>query len=351
MASRQLVRVPSKTKLTDSWQMKLLQIVKNNASRLFTPSTSNSWVAEIDRILYGHLMWVFDHAELTSEGFWGRSYLANGKLKDKNVFQLDQQCYPILELTEFLESASLESSQARRWGSIVDKILHVLLTRKAPNKWVFQTSETPGDDPVSMQYHFSSNVLVWHSLRKLAPHAQTLGITTPVHDWIDRVHHDTLESFTTTFNNKPIFAYLCDLDGSFEIYHDANDLPSVFAPDWSFCSREDPRWLNLFSFAFSSQNVRAYFPKGEYHGLGSIHTTHPWPLGDAQEMIFARVCGNKQKLEDARQRTLKKMQWDGSFAEANDEATGEVRSKHWFSWPGSVIAVLFIEWSSYMRIE
>ena len=334
------------TKLTSSWQMKFLRTVKDNAGRLFTPSTSDPWVTEIDRILYGHLVWIYNHAERTTEGFWGRSYLANGKLKDRHVFQLDQQCYPLLELAEFLESAALEPSQARRWGRIVDEILQVLLTRKAADKWVFQTCETPGDDPVSMQYHFSSNVLVWHTLRKLAPHAHTLGMTTPIHDWIDQIHVDTIEAFTTTYNNKPIFAYLCDLEGSFEIYHDANDLPSVFAPEWSFCSSDDPRWLNLFKFAFSSKNERAYFPEGEYHGLGSIHTTHPWPLGDAQEMIFARICGDKEQLEDAKERTLKKMQWDGGFAEANDEVTGEVRSKHWFSWPGSVIGAAFIEWSS-----
>src|SRR5271170_6099039 len=117
--------------------MRFLRTVKTYANDLFTSVASVEWIEEIDRVLYGHLVWIFDHAQRTTEGFWGRSYLANGALKDRNVFQLDQQCYPLLELAEFLEAAALEPSQARRWGRIVDDILQVLLTRKAADKWVF----------------------------------------------------------------------------------------------------------------------------------------------------------------------------------------------------------------------
>jgi uncharacterized protein len=325
--------------------MRFLRTVKKHANKTFEQSSYLDRVMEIDRVLYGHLVWIFDHAERTEDGFWGRSYLANGALKDRDVFQLDQQCYPLLELSEYLDSEKLASSKAHQWGRTVDEILQVFLTRRSPDKWVFQTNETPGDDPVSMQYHFSSNVLLWHTLRRLAPHADTLKLFTPINEWIDSIHRDTLDAFTTSHNGQPIFAYLSDLEGSFEIYHDANDVPSVFAPKWSFCSSKDPRWLNLFNFAFSSENKRAYFPNGDYYGLGSVHTAHPWPLGDAQEMLFADVIGDVEKLQKARENVLKKMQWDGGFAEANDEFTGEVRSKHWFSWPGSIIAAAFIEWS------
>jgi len=295
-------------------------------------------------MLYRHLVWIYDRAERTDEGYWGRSYLATGALKDKTIFQLDQQCYPLLELAEYLDSESISPEKAHQWGATIDSILDVLLQRRASDKWVFQTNETPGDDPVSMQYHFSSNVLVWHALRKLVPHAETLGLRKPIKDWIDLIHRDTLEAFTATHNGEPIFAYLCDLQGNYQIYHDANDLPSVLAPEWSFCKANDPRWLNLFKFAFSTDNSRAFFPNGEYSGLGSVHTTDPWPLGDAQEMLFAHTLGDEKAVEEARIKVLKKMQWDGVFAEANDAVTGQVTSKHWFSWPGSVIAAAFIEW-------
>ena len=323
--------------------MKFLRTVKSHAYRLLTPSSARGCIAEIDRVLYGHLVWIFNHVELTAQGFWGRSYLANGKLKDRHVFQLDQQCYPILELTEYLDCGVLEQTEAQNWGQVIDGILHQILGRKATDKWVFQTSETPGDDPVSMQYHFSSNVLLWYTLRKLLPHFKSLGICTRIDQWADKIHRDTLESFTTSHRGMPIFAYLCDLEGSFEIYHDANDLPSVFAPEWSFCSATDPRWRNLFEFAFSAENDLAYFPNRKYGGLGSVHTPHPWPLGDAQEMIYGHICGNKNNFRLAREKALRKMQWDGSFAEANHEDTGEVTSKHWFSWPGSVIGAALLE--------
>ena len=323
--------------------MRFLRLVKDHANTLFTPTTSAEWIRQIDRILYGHLVWVYDYAERTVQGFWGRSYVATGKLKDWKVFQLDQQCYPLLELAEYLESHSLRPSQAQKWGKTIDEILRVVSRQKAPTHWIFQTNETPGDDPISMHYHFSSNVLVWYTLQKLAPHTETLGLSTRIREWIDLVHRDTLDAFTTTYNGEPIFSYLCDLKGNVEIYHDANDVPSVFAPEWSFCSSSDPRWLSLFKFALSSENTKAYFPNGEYRGLGSVHTPDPWPLGDAQEMIFSRIRGDIEGFRLAKEKTLKKMQWDGGFAEANDPLTGKVTSKHWFSWPGSLIGSTFIE--------
>lgn len=323
--------------------MRFLRIVKSHAKKLFAPFAVTRWVSEIDRILYGHLVWIFDHANRTEGGFWGRSYLANGKLKDRHVFQLDQQCYPLLELAEYLDMKSITPTQACRWGRTINEILDVLLTKRASDRWLFQTSETPGDDPVAMEYHFSSNILLWHTLRKLIPHTHILHLSHPIDKWANGIQQSTLESFTATHNGEPIFAYLTDLNGSFEIYHDANDLPSVLAPEWSFCKSDDPRWRNLFKFAFSSENGRAYFPNGPFAGLGSVHTTHPWPLGDAQEMIYNLCIGDKAGFGDARVRALRKMQWDGTFAEANDEHTGDVRSKHWFSWPGSVIAGILVE--------
>lgn len=298
----------------------------------------------MDRILCGHVKWIFDRAERTKEGFWGRSYLATGAVKDRHVFQLDQQCYPLLELAEYLESSSLSPPQAKTWGRVVDDVLRFLLKRKAPEKWVFQTNETPGDDPVSMLYSFSSNVLLWYTLRKMVPHTHILGLTSPISGWISSIHHDTLEAFTTVYQDQPIFAYLCDLEGSFEIYYDANDIPSVLAPLWGFCSSDDLRWINLFKFAFSTENKRAYFANGEYGGLGSIHTPGPWPLGDAQEMLLARTLEDEERWHRAKEKAFKKMQWDGGFAEANDEITGEVISKHWFSWPGCMIGAALIEW-------
>ncbi len=53
---------------------------------------------EIMAILRGHLNWAFAVAQRPS-GYWARSFFANGVPKD-TVFQLDQQCYPLLELAE-----------------------------------------------------------------------------------------------------------------------------------------------------------------------------------------------------------------------------------------------------------
>ena len=143
---------------TASCQIRFLCIVGEHADKLFTQELLAQWKDEIDTILLGHLLWIFDRAERMGQGFWGRSYLAKGKLKERHVFQLDQQSYPLVELAEHLEFKTLDPVGARKWGHSIDEILQVILPKKAPGKFIFETSKTPGDDQVCMRYHFSSRV-------------------------------------------------------------------------------------------------------------------------------------------------------------------------------------------------
>ncbi|HZD58033.1 MAG TPA: hypothetical protein VE136_14985, partial [Anaerolineales bacterium] len=50
-------------------------------------------------IVRRHLLWLFERAR-RPDGHWGRAYLPNGFPKD-DAFQLDQQCYPLLELADY----------------------------------------------------------------------------------------------------------------------------------------------------------------------------------------------------------------------------------------------------------
>ena len=90
--------------------------------------------------------------------------------------------------------------------------------------------------------------------------------------------------------------------------------------------------------------MEGFYPDGKFGGLGSVHTRYPWPLGDAQALALAQQNASPQFKRDVIiAKLLSEVQWDGLFSEAVDGHTGEVTSKHWFSWPGSVVSTLLLD--------
>ena len=95
-------------------------------------------------------------------------------------------------------------------------------------------------------------------------------------------------------------------------------------------------------FALSPLNDGGYYAEGKFGGLGSVHTKGPWPLGYAQEYVYAHLTENETEAEDAWRRIKGSMFWDGLFPEAVDCHTGDCVSKAWFSWPGSMIGIALL---------
>jgi uncharacterized protein len=217
-----------------------------------------------------------------------------------------------------------------------------------PKTGLYATEETPGDDAVELPFHFSSHVLLWHTITRLSTLIKTLpGPSNP-----DLNHHQlsalaskirdaTLQHFIAINpkTNTSMFAYLTDGAGKHTFYHDANDIPTLFIPDWSFFPSPSltTLWTTTMDFGLSPLNEGGYYAGGPYGGLGSVHTRGPWPLGYAQEFVYAHLKGDKVAAADAWRRIQGSMFWDGLFAEAVDAQTGDCRSKAWFSWPGSMI--------------
>ncbi|HEX9436531.1 MAG TPA: glycoside hydrolase family 125 protein [Candidatus Limnocylindria bacterium] len=264
-------------------------------------------------LVSAHLRWLFRVAE-RRDGVWGRSHLANGRVKDP-AFQLDQQCYPLLE--------AAESGAAATYASEIRETLAAL------ERWrhgdLYTTAETPADDPMPLPFHFSSHVLLWRTLRALSDAGFDVDA--------ERVRRATLAAFV----DQGRFAYATDGRGRHHHYHDANDLPTVLAPRWGFCMADDPHWRATIAFAWSAENAAWY--GGPLGGLGSVHTPHPWPLGDAQELIVATAVGDATRRARVIEKLRRVATWDGLYPEAYDERTGEVRSRHWFAWPAAVIAL------------
>lgn len=263
-----------------------------------------------------HLQWLFRVAE-RSGGLWGRAHLANGRVKDR-AFQLDQQCYPLLE--------AVESGAATMYQDDIGEVVRAIEARRQGA--LYPTEETPGDDPLVLPYHFSSHVLLWRTYDALA----RAGVQAPD---AERVRNATIQAFV----DDGRFAYATDGNGSFRHYHDANDVPAAFAPAWGFCSAADPLWIATMRFAWSERNVGGFYP-GPLGGLGSVHTPHPWPLGDLQDIVVARATADASREVAARARLERIQAWNGMLPEAYDETTGTVRSRHWFAWPLALRAIL-----------
>lgn len=309
--------------------------------------------ASIRSIVRGHLEWVFTQAQRPN-GFWQRSYLVNGKPKDGSVFQLDQQCYPLLELCDFLNHFPEESKFAR---SIVDTgviqdILSVLNSKKNPSTGLWPTDETPGDDAVAFPHHFSSHVLLWRTFTRLHRFFARLGVlqgsqSLQLNTAAIVLRKRSIKAFSATRPEcgRPMFAYLTDGHGKYTFYHDANDIPTLFAPDWEFVSTPDElaAWTNTMRFAFSSANEKGYCSEGPYGGLGSVHSPGSWTLGYYQELAYAASLNDVPAIQAAWKKIAAAMHWDGTFSEAVDPHTARCASKAWFSWPGSMIGALLIK--------
>ena len=266
------------------------------------------------------LRWCFEVGE-RPDGWWPRASLASGQAKDP-VFQLDQQLYPLLLLDDHAR-ISRDDALLRRYAAQRDDVIARVLARRSANGLV-ATAETPADDPIDAPYHFSSHILLWRVLRDLDPSAA------------DEVRAATLRHLAS----DDLFAYaVAGADGRGAIrYHDANDLPTIFAPGWGFCAADDARWRATVAFAWTSAN-RGYVD-GPLGGLGSVHTPHPWPLGDLQDLLVGRVIHDGARARRAEERLRRVSTWDGSLPEAYDERTGDVASRHWFAWPIALWALV-----------
>jgi hypothetical protein len=263
-----------------------------------------------------HLEWLFRVAERPA-GLWGRAHLANGRVKDR-AFQLDQQCYPLLE--------AIESGAGATYRDPIGDVVRSIEARRQGE--LYPTDETPADDPLGLPFHFSSHVLLWRTYDALA----RAGIPAPDAESLRR---STLRAFTDAGR----FAYATDGHGSFRHYHDANDVPTAFAPAWGFCAAEDARWVATIRFAWSEANAGGFYP-GPFGGLGSIHTPHPWPLGDLQAIVVARANGDAAAERAPRLKLDRIETWNHMIPEAYDEMSGVVRSRHWFAWPLALRAIL-----------
>ena len=308
-------------------------------------------------IVLRFLEWLFVVAERPA-GWWPRASLASGAAKDP-AFQLDQQLFPLLLLDDVVRLAK-DPLTARRYAVTRDGVVAALLAKRSASGLI-ATDETPADDPLEQPYHFSSHVLLWRVLREVDPRAAeevraatrkafmrdgrfAYAVGGPPEAGISGRTGGRARSRARRQPGRvadPAHASVVGAERDVRFYHDANDFPTVFAPGWGFCSADDPVWRATIEFAWSRENG-SYF-EGELAGLGSLHTRHPWPLGDLQKIVVARVLRDPAREQRAWERLERVQTWDALLPEAYDEATGAVASRHWFAWPSALRALLWLD--------
>lgn len=319
------------------YQVQALLALRHQAHRADASPATAAIRAQIDDLLRRHLAWLFEVAE-RPDGYWGRAYLTTGACKDL-AFQLDQQCYPLLEVVDYV-NATGDTALAQALQPHINAVLEMILQRRAAEVWLFPTSETPADDQVDMPYHLSSQILTWRTFDALAKlNALTAFTALDLAAMARHVRDTVYQHMVVPHAGGRLFCYLTDLHGGYQLYHDANDLPTVLAPLWGFCPADDPIWRATMAFAFSPENQGGFYP-GRFGGLGSVHTPHPWPLGDVQELLLARLLGDQTRHAAIWRKVLDLAGWDGLLPEAYDETTGQVASRHWFAWPGAALTMV-----------
>lgn len=392
------------------WQLRLVSLFNRSCSQGLFQRREEScedkaweYYTQSLSILRGHLTWLFEVATVEAKvhgkirHFWRRSYLINGQPKDGLVYQLDTQIYPFLQLCEFYDNHGTGDHQPAN-EELVENIVKTetfsdvlldLLSRQDPYTGLFKTDETPADDD-STDYpcHLSSNILAWHTMRKLA---RLLGdmrgmprtVINPrlLTDVAGRIFDGIVEHLICHCQDgsgQQIFAYGLDPSKSKDDptrhrhYHDSNDIPTLFALEWGFLDavgEERPQtargpdlrlvWEKTMTWAFTPDPNwtvdpttrsrtpgynRGYAGNGTepFHGLGSDHSDGAWALGFFQEWKFAQLVGDTVREDRAWAKIQGSMQWDGTFSEAVDVYDGQCTSKTWFSWPGAMIAAELI---------
>lgn len=257
--------------------------------------------------------------------------MVGGQRKDL-AFQLDQQLYPLVELADYVEMTG-DRDPLARYGSEIEAALEAIESRKADGAALYSTEESPQDDVLKLPYETSNQILAWYTferLHRLGFGGGRLGALAAA------VARDVRRYQEIGNGDGRRFAYATDLAGGTIDYHDANDMPMAFAPEWGFCAPTDPVWRETVRFAFSSANG-GYFA-GPRAGLGSLHTPAPWPLGHTQAFLMARATDDSRAADAATQALVDAALWDGSLPEATNARTGLPRSRPWFAWPAAGVA-------------
>jgi hypothetical protein len=290
-------------------------------------------------IVADHLRWLWLTCERPA-ATWARSHHANGRRKDPS-YQADQQLYPLLELADYWRATGrvpeLEERAGSTWRGLVAEVLDALAGTLSADG-MLATEENAADDPVEYPYVLASQILAWYTFGRLAEMSDVLSLPLSLVAVAEQLRAAVEGHFVVNGPSGKLWAYAVDGQGGRTLDHDANDLPTAFAPLWGFCTPADSIWRRTMDFAFSTDNPA--YAGGRWGGLGSRHTPGTWPLGLIQEWVAMSLMDEPERASEALRRLVATGFSDGSLPEASDPDTARAIARHWFAWPGALLGAL-----------
>src|SRR5206468_1028721 len=124
------------------------------------------------------------------------------------------------------------------WGEAVAETWRALPID--PELGLVAGEENPADDPASLPYLLSTQVLLWNTATRLRAHADELALAPrALAAAADIVRAAIRDRFACPGPFGGQWAYETDARGRFRRYHDANDLPTALAPLRGLCPPDD----------------------------------------------------------------------------------------------------------------
>lgn len=206
-------------------------------------------------------------------------------------FELDELCSPIRALSMYVRATrDISILFDRRVQTGINRIRHLLASKKHPTVALFETTLLPSDGRALYPYVTYDNVLVWRVLHDLA------WMYELIHD-LDRcdenrhlaenVRKAIMEHCVVDGPFGQMFAWAVDLQGDYQLH----DTPpgSLQMLSWlEFCPASHPAYQNTVKWIHSAENPYSFHDK-PFAEPGAGHDSHPFILSVANDLLTGRV--------------------------------------------------------------
>lgn len=204
-------------------------------------------------------------------------------------FELDELMAPLIALCSFAETTGdMAYMKKIDDAGCIEEILAKLMTKKAPDTYLFETFQQPTDDLRTYPYLTYDNMLVWYALSHLAAllpekygkYAETA----------EKVRAAIMENCVFTDpDGKPYFGWSVDLRGNHDVYDEPPGSLQIL-PHYGFCSMEDEVWLNTVA-KIRSPEYKFSFAGMPIAEIGCPHAPYPWLLSVCNSLL----CGHEEQ--------------------------------------------------------
>ncbi len=213
-----------------------------------------------------------------------------------------------------------------------------------PNGLIY-TMFRPSDDAVIYPLHIPDNLLAAVSLNQLASLYRALGTQTArINDcsqFAATLHHAAAEYGIRSHTRLGrVYAYEVDGFGNAVFMDDAN-WPSILSLPWlGVCSQNDPIYQASRNLVWGPHNP--YFYKGQFEGIGSIHTPdeNVWPMS---LIMYGLTAATGEEAAWALRQLKLSSSGTGFIHESFDKNDPQKFTRSWFAMANAMFGELVVQ--------